>query len=169
MKRILPFVIVAALIIALVYVNRGINRTDGVASAEERSAASAKPPAPPASTTNADTLQPELTIGNPAIAKSKITVGWIYDDTTQPDPAPQIAALQAVEDYAKKSGEQTSAVIVDLDVPPSDRSPAAAAVKSLGIQLDGNQIGPPANPGTSGLNASIIQELLPTMAMHFKH
>lgn len=170
MKRILPFVIVAALIIALVYVNRGINRTDGVTSAAAQNAAkAAPPPSAPAASADSDILQPEQTIGNPAAAKTKITVGWIYDETTQPNSTSLIAALKAVEDFAQRSSGAVSAEIVDLDVPPTDRSPESAGLTSLGIQLNGKQIGPSVNPGTAGLTANIIQELLPAMSLHIGH
>ena len=48
--------------------------------------------------------------------------------------------LQAIRDYVKQSGGTVSAEIVDLDVPVEDRTPAAQAVTSLGIRMDGHPL-----------------------------
>lgn len=172
MKRFIPVLIVLLLIVALIFVNKGISKTahpdDDDDDSSSQSSSSAKPatPAPtPASAPGAatgDSLQSEQTVGNPATAKYKITVGWIYDEAMQPNPQALIAALQAVRDDAEHSNGAVSAEIVDLDVPASDLSPAAASVTDLGVMVNGKPIGLPINPGEGMLTAPFLSHTLPS-------
>ena len=104
---------------------------------------------------------PEQTINDPAKAKYKITVGWVYDEKTMTDPQPLLQALQVVQKVAQASGGTVSAEIVDLDLPSSEVSPSAASVAGLGVAVNGVSIGPSVIPGEDGLTADLLTKSLP--------
>ncbi len=115
----------------------------------------ATPPVSAAADASPDTTLPaEEVVGDPATAKHRIEVGWIYEDTDVVNSGNLKAALGEVRTFAQKSGGTVSAVMVDLDVPTEDRSPAAQNVVDLGVDLDGNSVygqnPSAAAPGTLG-------------------
>ena len=148
MNRLFVIVGLAILIAALVFLNQGIKKTglpdtDDDAPPPQATAqpapAAKKAAALPPSISPA-TLPAEQTMGNPATAKHHIVVGWSYNETNQQKPASLAQPLQAVQDYVAKSGGSASAVIVNTDVPASDRSPAAQAVTGNGVTVDGKPV-----------------------------
>lgn len=101
----------------------------------------APPQASPAADASPDTTPPaEDVVGDPATAKHHIEVGWTYEDTDVVNSDKLKAALAEVRTFAQKSGGTVSAVIVDLDVPTGDRSPAAQGVVDLGVNVDGQSV-----------------------------
>ena len=117
-----------------------------------------KPAAPPPSKPGTKTtIPPEGTIGNPATAKYKITVGWEYDAANQAKPEALNQALGAVVQFVNAQKGAAAAEIVDLDVPAAERSPAARAVTNLGVAVNGKPVpGLTANPGEGGTTAANI-------------
>lgn len=147
MNRLFVVAGLAILIAALVFLNQGIKKTglpDKDDDAPPPQAASQAKPAPKAAalppTVSPATLPAEQTVGNPATAKHHIVVGWSYNENNQKQPASLTTPLQAVQEYVAKSGGTASAVIVNTDVPASDRSPAAQAVAANGIAVDGKPV-----------------------------
>ncbi len=144
---------VGLLIAALVFLNQGIKKdspTDEDLQKQTQQAqqdaqkASVKPAAAPAKPgSTAAALPADETVGDPAKAQHHIQVGWSYDEADQANPAILNGPLQVVRDYVKTSGGSVSAEIVNLDIPVSDRPPAAKAVTTPGIMVDGK----PALPG----------------------
>ena len=148
MNRLFVVAGLAILVAALVFLNQGIKKTgqpdtDDDAPPQQTAAQSApaakKPAALPPSISPA-TLPAEQTLGNPATAKHHIVVGWSYNENNQKQPASLTTPLQAVQSYVAKSGGSASVVIVNTDVPASDRSPAAQAVTANGISVDGKPV-----------------------------
>jgi len=134
----------AILIVALVFINRGINKAgqpdhDEDAPPPAAKAAPAQPPVKLPSTATND-LPAEQTIGNPATAKHKIVVGWSYNEANQQKPETLAAPLKEIQEYAQKTGGSVSAEIVNIDVPASDRSPAAQTITGNGVFVDGKPI-----------------------------
>ena len=132
------------LIVALVFINQGVKKSGTPDHDEDapppQSAPAAQKPAvkvPGMASTAAD-LPAEQTVGNPASAKHKIVVGWSYNKTSQQKPETLAAPLKAIQEYAQKTG--SSVVIVNTDVPVSDRSPAAQAVTGNGVFVDGKPV-----------------------------
>lgn len=156
MKRSVLIVGALLLVGALAWVNQGLNKAAPGEHDEETSASqsSTKPaPSTPAPTSDV-VLLPEVIVGDPATAKHKILVGWVYDETNQPNPEALSLALQQISGVAEHSAGTISAVIVDLDVPDEDRSPTARAVTELGVSIDGTV--PPhlsGNPGEGTVTA----------------
>ncbi len=145
MNRLLAVAGLAILIAALVFLNQGIKKT-GQPDADDDAPPpqAAAQPAPKAAslppTVSSSTLPAEQTVGNPATAKHHITVGWSYNENNQKQPGSLATPLQAVQEYVAKSGGTASAVIVNTDVPASDRSPAAQAVTGNGVSVDGKPV-----------------------------
>ncbi len=130
------------------------------AKAKEAAArqAAAAPPAPPAANASPDTtLLAEEVIGDPATAKHHIEVGWVYQDTDVVNSDKLGADLGEVRTFAQKSGGTVSAVLVDLDVPIEDRSPAAQGVVDLGVDVDGQSVYAqnPSNAAPGALTAAL--------------
>lgn len=145
MNRLFVIAGLVILVVALVFINQGINKAgrpdhdDDDASPPAAQSAPAKTPVklPPTATND---LPAEQTVGNPATAKHKITVGWSYNEANQQKPETLAGPIKAIQDYAQKTGGSVSAVIVNTDVPASDRSPAAQAVTGDGVFVDGKPI-----------------------------
>ena len=141
---------VVLLIVVLVFLNQGIRKAtptdeDLQRQAQEQAqkqtpAAMPKPPASGAPAGASVALPPDETVGDPAKARHHIQIGWSYDEANQKNPAMLTGPIEAVKDYVKKSGGATSAEIVNLDVPPADRAPAARAVTTPGVVVDGRTI-----------------------------
>ena len=166
MKRLIPVLGVAILIVLLVFVNKGISHTAHPDDDDDDTAQSTpqKTPKPALATPapgQSPEIAPEISVGDPTKAKHKITVGWIYDETNQPNPQALAAALQAVQQAAQASNGTLSAEIVDLDVPTSELSPLAPSVAGLGVAVDGVAVGPSENPGAPGLTDDVIVKALP--------
>ena len=143
MNRLFVIAGLVILVVALVFINQGINKaarpdSDDAPPPAAQSAPAKTPAKLPATATN--DLPAEQTIGNPATAKHKIVVGWSYNEANQQKPGTLAAPLKAIQDYAQKTGGSVSAVIVNTDVPASDRSPAAQAVPGNGVFVDGKPV-----------------------------
>ena len=160
MRQGVLIVSVIILVAALAMLNNGIHKvapTDQEANTPpptQKAASTVTTPLPP--------LAPEEAIGDPARAKYRITVGWRYDTVNQADPSQLIQSVDVARQFAKRSSSMVAMEIVDLDVPPANRSPAARAVKTLGITINGK----PAprlrsNPGEGTTNPDYINHLLP--------
>ena len=144
------FMVIAGLVIlgtAVVFLGRGVNQNavpepgDDDPPKQSQQKTPPKTAAPSAVSTAEVARNPaEETVGNPATAKRHLLVGWVYDEGNEAKPETLDAPLQAVRDYAQRSGGTVSAEIVDLDVPAEDRSPAAQAVIDLGVTLDGQTL-----------------------------
>lgn len=144
MNRLFVIAGLVILVVALVFINQGINKAgqpdhDDDAPPPAAQSAPAKAPTKLPATATAD-LPAEQTVGNPATAKHKIVVGWSYNEANQQKPDTLAGPIKAIQDYAQKTGGSVSAVIVNTDVPASDRSPAAQAVTSNGIFVDGKPV-----------------------------
>lgn len=146
MNRLFVVAGLAILIAALVFLNQGIKKTGQPDSddAPPPQTAAQTAPAPKAAalppSISPATLPAEQTLGDPATAKHHIVVGWSYNENNQKQPASLAQPLQAVQEYVARSGGSTSAVIVNTDVPASDRSPAAQAVTGNGVSVDGKPV-----------------------------
>ncbi len=147
MNRLFVIAGLAILVAALVFLNQGIKKTglpDRDDDAPPPQTAAQTAPAPKAAalppSISPATLPAEQTLGNPATAKHHIVVGWSYNENNQQKPASLTAPLQAVQDYVAKSGGSASAVIVNTDIPASDRSPAAQGVTANGVAVDGKPV-----------------------------
>lgn len=148
MNRFVPLVLGVLLIGGLVYVNRSMNKgteadMEKQAAAEQQAAQPPPPkPAPAAPTPSVpvpftkQNLPPELVLGNPQAARYKITFGYVYDEAVQPNPQVLTAVSDAVQ-AAQKGRADVSAIIVDLDIPPTDRSPSAQSVTQEGVAVNG--------------------------------
>ena len=154
------------LVVALFFINQGVNKS-GRADHEDDAPppAAAKPvpaanrPAPPPAVTTED-LPAEQALGNPATAKHHITIGWTYSEANQKAPDTLAKPLQAVQDLVKKSGGAVSAEIVNVAVPSADRSPAAQGVAGSGVFVDGTAVSgdisaTPPQQTTSAIQAAI--------------
>jgi len=145
MNRLFVIAGLVILVIALVFLNQGINKfgqpdPDDAPPPPQAAAPSAKPaPATPVSATPS-ALPAEQTVGNPAAAKHHITVGWAYTDKSQQNPAALSAPIQQLQEYAQKSNGAVSLEIVNTDVPAADRSAPARAVTGNGVFVDGKQV-----------------------------
>lgn len=165
MKRFAPLLALLVLIGVLALLNRNINKSAGGDT-------EALPPPPPAAKTAvtpaSDPLPPEITLGSPATTHSKITVGWVYDATNQPNPAALRQAIDAVKEHVAASGGTTSAEIVNLDVPPGELSAQAGSVIGLGVAVNGEagatvggkEIALAGNPGEGDITAVNINTAL---------
>ena len=145
MNRLFVVAGLAILIVALVFLNKGINKaavsdSDNAPPPPPKSGPAVKVPAatPPPNTPAA--LPAEQTFGDPASAKHHVVIGWAYNEANQKNPAALTAPLQAVQSYVQKSGGTVSAEIVNTEVPPSDRSPAAKSVAGDGVFVDGKPV-----------------------------
>ena len=156
MKRWFVGAVLIILVVAFGFLTQGVHKSSLTEDQETQMAqeaqkaqeakekeAAAKPagaPASDAASTPIDTLPAEEVIGDPATAKYHIQVGWIYNNTDVVNSDKLKAALAEVRTFAQKSGGTTSAVLVDLDVPIEDRSPAAQGVVDLGVDVDDSSI-----------------------------
>lgn len=144
MNRLFVIAGLAILIVALVFINRGVNKAgqpdhDEDAPPPAAKAAPAQPSVKLPSTATTD-LPAEQTVGNPATAKHKIVVGWSYSEASQQKPELLTSPLKAIQGYAQQTGGAVSAEIVNTDVPASDRSPAAQVVTGNGVFVDGKPV-----------------------------
>lgn len=157
MKRWFSVALLIILVAAFVFLKQGVHKSSlsddqaqqiaqDAQKAAAAKAAAAKPAAPVAPASHAADASPDTTlpfeevVGDPATARHHIEVGWIYEDTDVANADKLKAALGEVRTFAQKSGGTVSAVIVDLDVPDEDRSPAAQGVVDLGVTMDGESI-----------------------------
>ncbi len=169
MKRFAPLFAILVLIGVLAVLNKNINKSAGSdEDAPPPPAPAAKTPVTPAS----DPLPPELTLGNPATAQYKVTVGWVYDSANQPDPTALTQAIDAVKQRVTASSGKVSAEIVNLDAPADELSPQAGAVTGLGVAVNGEagatvgdkEIALAGNPGEGAVTAPNIRAMLETRA-----
>lgn len=158
MKRWFLGAVLIILVVAFGFLTQGVHKSSLTEDQEQQLAqeaqkeqadkakdAAAKQPAAPASpaapvSADTATLPAEEIIGDPATAKHHLEVGWVYEDTDVVNSDRLKAALAEARTFAQKSGGAVSAVIVDLDVPAEDRSPAAQGAANLGVSLDGNSV-----------------------------
>ncbi len=161
MNRIFAIIGILLMVAALVFLNRGISKTAPSDHDEEQAASQAsKKPTPPANAPGAivDVVPPEITVNDPAKAKTRVDIGWVYDPETLPDPAALASQLQQVQEYVAPSNGAMSLEVVDLDVPAEDLSPAAQAVTQLGITVNGRLVlagNPPAGKIIPALQAGM--------------
>lgn len=106
-------------------------------------------------------LLPEQTIGNPATAKTRITIGYIFDTQTQAHPEAASTIVDSVRGWVQQQGNAASLQLVCLDLPPDQLTDPADAKVPLGITIDGRQ--PPGfdkNPGEGSYTAqTVLKEL----------
>ena len=155
MNRVFALIGVGIAIVALMFLSQGIKKAaptdeDLQKQAQEESQTAnqkAAPPAPspkPVAPTKPGLLTPTLpaeeTVGNPALAKHHIQVGWVYDEANQANPNTLTVPLEAVRDFVQRSGGAVSSEIVNLDVPAVDRTAAAQSVTELGMTVDGKPV-----------------------------
>lgn len=139
MKRFAPLLGILVLIGLLALLNKDMNKNAGRDNDDappDPAAASPRPAATKITTTAQDPLPSEITLGNAATAQYKVTVGWVYDRTNQPDPAALAQAIDTVKQGVAASGGRLSAEIVNLDMPPDELSPQAQAVTELGVAIN---------------------------------
>ena len=134
------------LVVALVFLNQGIQKSglpdsdDAPPPAAAQTATpTAKAPAASPSAASAAALPAEQTVGNPATAKHHVFIGWSYTSSNQQKPQTLSAPLQAIQTYVQQN-PGTAAEIVNTDVPAADRSPAARAVAANGVVVDGKPV-----------------------------
>ncbi len=163
MKRLTPLFAIIVMIAALAFITKSINKTG--ASDEDDNPPPPKPAATQTHVTVAsDPLPAEMTIGNPATAQYKVVMGWVYDDGNQASPDALTQSINAVKQWAMAQDGKASAEIVNLDVPASELSPAAASVPGLGVSAagpgggaaGGKEIALPGNPGEGEVTAAKI-------------
>lgn len=102
-------------------------------------------------------LVPEQTIGNPASATTRITIGYTFDTPTQVNPSKAAAIVDAVRDWVQKQGSAASLQIVCVDLPVNQLTNPADSSVPLGITIDGRQ--PPGlgqNPGEGSYTAQTV-------------
>ena len=143
--------IVAGLIVligALFFLNQGIKHnalTDEDETAQDQAAqvaAAAKPQsaASVSAVSGTYTLPAEQTVQDPSKAKTKITVGWVYDEVNQPHPEALNGVLDYLRHAADASSGSVSLEIVNLDAPKEELSGNAASVTDLGIAINGKSL-----------------------------
>lgn len=148
MNRVFAIIGLVILAIAIVYLTQGISKTaptedeaDQAQRVQQQAQVEKQRKAIIAQITPtgpSNIPQSEETLGNPATAKHHIKVGWFYDEDNLKNPEQLIIPLQTVAKFVEHENGKVSAVIVDLDVPREDRSPAAQSVTDVGMQFDGN-------------------------------
>lgn len=171
MKRFVPIIAILVLVGMLALLTRTINKSAGSDEDRPPPPAATKAPAPPALPSAADPLPPEITLGNPATAQDKVTMGWVYDSANQADPTALAQAIDAVKQRAAASGGKVSAEIVNLDVPGDELSPQAQSVTGLGVAINGEagamvgdkEIALAGNPGEGSVTAANIGAALDGM------
>lgn len=161
MKRFAPLFAALLLVFALVFVKHNLDKAaPGEHEDEQASTSQSTPAKAPIPAREETEFLPEEMIGSGG-AKYKITVGWVYNETNQPDPTALQDALGTVRQLAQRSDGAISAQIVNVDVPPEDRSPGAQAVTRVGVSVNG--LSSPAlsgNPGEGDLTAEKIMPLV---------
>lgn len=139
MNRLVLLLVGLALVVLLVFINQGMNRTahrEGEEAPPPAKTAAEAAPTPAESSGPVD-LPPEIIVNDPAKAKHKILLGWEYNAESQASPQKLSQAVQAIKSIAQNSGGRVSAVIVNVDVPPDERSVPARAISTSGIIFDG--------------------------------
>jgi hypothetical protein len=139
-------VILCVLVIAAFGVLYALNQkmdAPSTPTAASPAAAAPKKSAPPAKAVldATDPVPPEITVGDPNMAKVRVSVGWDYDAVNEADKSALVDAVSALRDAAVKSNGAISLEIVDLDTPSTELSPAAAGVSAIGLTIQG----PPAD------------------------
>jgi hypothetical protein len=163
MKKMVLFVVLLVLIGIMIFLNRGISVNDQTAPSAPQATAPTKKPATATPAAMTPPLPPVQVIGNPATAHNKITVGWEYDTANQANRQALNNALQAVIEFAQHH-KNTSAVIVDVDIPYESRIPPARVVKGVGVLLNGRPLkGLQDNPGEGSTVAPAMSGALYTL------
>jgi len=144
MRRLFPIFLIAVLIGALYMVNQGISKNatkDHDEDEQQQEQKSDKPAPKSGGETGAhDMLPAEITIGNPATAKYKVTLGWVYDENVLHNQAMVGQLIGSLQQWAQAGGDKVYMEIVNLDMPAEDLSPAAAQVPGLGVTINGSSI-----------------------------
>lgn len=154
MKRWFLGAVLIILLIAFSFLKQGVHKSSMTDDQEQAAqaaqqaqqnskakAAATKQAAIPAAEAAATAPIPaEEIVGDPATAKHHVEVGWIYTAADVVNSDKLQAALAEVRTFAQRSGGTVSAVLVDVDVPTEDRSPAAKGVMDLGVDVDGNSV-----------------------------
>jgi len=161
MKRLAPVSAAIMLLFALAFVKHSLDKAaPGEHDEDETRAAQSSPAAAPS---DPGGLLPEEFVGA-AGAQYKITVGWVYDEANQPNTRALQDALGAVRRRARNSNGAASAQIVNVDVPPEDRSQGARAVTDVGIFVNGaSRPELTGNPGEGGLTADRVGHITSSM------
>lgn len=143
MRRLFPILLIAVLVGALYMVNQGISKNatkDHDDDDDQKQEQKSDKPAPkPVGETGVHDLIPaEITVGNPATAKYKVTFGWVYDENVVRDQAMVSQIMGSLQQWASAGGDKVYLEIVNLDMPAEDLSPAAAQVQGLGVTINGS-------------------------------
>lgn len=146
MNRLFVIAGLVILVIALIFLNQGIQKAgppDSEDAPPTAAAPAAKtpaaPPGPSAPASDTSALPAEQTLGNPATAKHHIQVGWSYSGSSRQKPETLRDPFRAVDAYVRQSGN-VSAEIVSVDVPAADRSPSARTIPGRGVYVDGKKV-----------------------------
>lgn len=140
MKRYLPLVFIAIIIVAITSLNNGIRKTAPKEHDDEETAQKQKDNKPAEAAPVTDLIPSELIINDPEKAATKATIGWIYDPKTMADPMALRMIAGAIQAWTTSTHGKTSLVMVNLDVPKDQRSPAARNVDQLGLTIDGTSV-----------------------------
>ena len=114
----------------------------------------------PGPSSNAAAPATELTVGNPAAARTKITYGYSADDNVEQNPASLDATISALRTYAENH-PSTSLQVVCLDIPSGDLSDKSEAAVSPGLAKNGKvvmNLAATLNPAP--LSASVLNRAL---------
>lgn len=143
MRRFFPVILIAILASAMFVLNQGMKKNavpdhDDDDDQQQQQQATDKPAPKPVTGPNvSDPIPSEITVGNPASAKYRVTLGWTYDegDAGRQEQAQQ--TIEAVRSWVTAHPD-ASLEVVNLDVPSQDLSPNAASVQSEGLAVNGN-------------------------------
>lgn len=102
----------------------------------------------------------ELTLGNPATAKTHVTIGYSIDETLQTNPKPLNDVITEAESW-QKSHPTASVQVVDVDIPPSERTAPSSSSVPVGVTVSGASSSKlTGNPGEGSVNTAAIGALL---------
>lgn len=144
MRRFFPVILIAILASVMFVLNQGMKKNvvadhdDDDDQQQQQQQTTNKPaPKPVTGASVSDPIPSEITVGNPATAKYRVTLGWTYDEG---DAGHQEQAKQTVEAVRSwvTAHPDASLEVVNLDVPSQDLSPNAASVQSEGLAVNGN-------------------------------
>jgi len=176
-RYIFPVIIVAVLVFGLISLNSGMSKNaqpehDDDDQQQSQTDTTKKTPPPPAAHT-APTSAPgstvvapnEVVLGDPSKAKYKITAGWSYDSSNQADSSKLTSTIAALQNVAKSSNGQVSVQIVDVDLPPDQRSTATKSIQDVGISVNGKPVSGD-NLGEGGSAPEAVSSGIGTMVKH---
>jgi hypothetical protein len=159
---------VIAVIAGLILINHNLGSgvgaqpddDDAPAQSSSQPAKSTPPPPPPGGASSGQALTPELTIGNPKTAATRVTLGYTVDDNVAQHTSDAAQAISAAQSWAQ-SHPQASLQVVCVDIPPSMRDDPTTANVPVGLTVNGKPpAGPNGNIGPGGLTASaVVQDL----------